>query len=42
MIRFLQDNPIGIAMAAVCTALLLITVLLMVVWALPPSAAQEG
>lgn len=42
MIRFLQDNPVGIAMASVCAGLLLIAVLLMVVWALPPSAAKVG
>ncbi|MDT8320628.1 MAG: hypothetical protein RQ826_08890 [Xanthomonadales bacterium] len=36
MIGWLQENPIGIALASLCAALLLVSLLLFVVWSLPP------
>jgi len=45
MIRWLEDNPLGIVLASVCGGLLVISLLLAVIWALPassPSAGPEG
>jgi hypothetical protein len=45
MIRWLEDNPLGIVLASVCGGLLVISLLLAVIWALPassPSADPEG
>ena len=45
MIIWLEDNPIGIALASACGGLLLIALLLAVIWALPASSsslAPEG
>jgi hypothetical protein len=45
MISWLEDNPLGIALASVCGGLLVISLLLTVIWALPassPSAGPEG
>ena len=45
MIRWLEDNPLGIALASVSGGLLAILLLLIVIWTLPafsPSTAQEG
>ena len=45
MIRWLEDNPLGIALASVCGGLLIMSLLLAVIWALPassPSADPEG
>ena len=45
MISWLEDNPLGIALASVCGGLLVISLLLTVIWALPapsPSADPEG
>jgi len=39
MIKWLQDNPIGVGIASFCAVLILIVVLLSVVWTLPPSAS---
>jgi hypothetical protein len=38
MIRYLEDNPVGLVFASVCGGLLVISVLLSVIWSLPPSA----
>ena len=38
MIRWFHDNPVGLGLASFCGVLLLITGLLVFVWALPPSA----
>jgi len=38
VIRWLEDNPAGVALAAVAGVLLLISLLLGVLWSLPPSA----
>ncbi len=45
MIRWLEDNPLGIVLASVCGGLLVMSLLLTVIWALPassPSAGPEG
>ena len=45
MISWLEDNPLGIVLASVCGGLLVISLLLAVIWALPassPSADPEG
>lgn len=45
MIRWLEDNPLGIALASACGGLLVMSLLLAVIWALPassPSADPEG
>lgn len=40
MIRWLEDNPVGQALAAAAGALILVMLLLGVVWTLPPSASD--
>lgn len=40
MIGWLQENPLGIALASLCAALLLVFLLLFVVWTLPPPVAD--
>ena len=42
MIKWLEDNPLGIALASVCGGLLVISLLLAVVWALPASSSSAG
>jgi hypothetical protein len=42
MIRWLEDNPLGIALASVCGGLLVISLLLAVIWALPASSSSAG
>jgi len=42
MNRWLADNPLGIALASVCGGLLLISLLLGVIWALPASSSSAG
>ena len=45
MIRWLEDNPLGITLASACGGLLVMSLLLAVIWALPassPSADPEG
>jgi hypothetical protein len=42
MIKWLEDNPLGIALASVCGGLLVISLLLVVVWALPASSSSAG
>ena len=37
MIKWFESNPLGLALASICGGLLLISLLLAVVWALPPS-----
>jgi hypothetical protein len=37
MMRWFQDNPVGIGLASFCGVLLLLVALLTVVWSLPPS-----
>jgi len=39
MIRWLQDNPIGVGIASFCGVLVLISVLLSIIWTLPPSGS---
>jgi hypothetical protein len=39
MIKWLQNNPLGVGLASFCGAMLLLAVLLAVLWALPPSAS---
>jgi hypothetical protein len=38
MIRLLEDNPIGVALASLAGGLLVISLLLAVIWSLPPAA----
>ncbi len=42
MINWLEDNPIGIALASACGGLLVIALLLAVIWALPASSSSSG
>lgn len=42
MINWLEDNPIGTALAAACGGLLVIALLLAVIWALPASSSSSG
>ncbi len=42
MTRWLEDNPFGIALASVCLGLLVISLLLAVIWTLPPSSQTVG
>ena len=42
MIIWLEDNPIGIALASACGGLLVIALLLAVIWALPASSSSSG
>lgn len=42
MIRWLEENPIGQGLAAACLALCVFSVLLAVIWMLPPSADSMG
>ena len=42
MITWLEDNPIGIALASACGGLLVIALLLAVIWALPASSSSMG
>ncbi len=45
MISWLEDNPVGVALASVCGGLVVISILLAVVWTLPassPSVGSEG
>lgn len=42
MIRWLEDNPLGMALASVCGGLLVISLLLAVIWALPASSSSAG
>ena len=42
MINWLEDNPIGTALAAACGVLLVIALLLAVIWALPASSSSSG
>ena len=42
MISWLEDNPLGIALASVCGGLLVISLLLTVIWALPASSPSKG
>ena len=42
MINWLEDNPIGIALASACGGLLVIALLLAVIWALPASSSSMG
>jgi len=42
MIKWLEDNPLGIALASVCGGLLVISLLLAVVWALPAPSTSAG
>jgi len=42
MISWLEDNPIGIALASACGGLLVIALLLAVIWALPASSSSLG
>ncbi len=41
MIKLLEENPLGMSLAAVCAVLVLVSILLAVVWMIPPSA-QSG
>jgi len=38
MIRWLEDNPVGIVLASICGGLLMMSMLLTVIWTLPASA----
>lgn len=38
MIRWLEDNPVGVVLAGICGGLLVVSLLLAVVWSLSPSA----
>lgn len=40
MIKWLEGNPVGITLASICGAMLLIMLLLAVVWTLPPAAPE--
>ena len=40
MIRWLEDNPVGQALAAVAGGLVAVMLLLGVVWSLPPAAGE--
>jgi hypothetical protein len=42
MIRWLEDNPLGIVLASVCGGLLVMSLLLAVIWALPASSPSAG
>ena len=42
MITWLEDNPIGIALASASGGLLVIALLLAVIWALPASSSSMG
>ena len=42
MSSWLEDNPLGIALASVCGGLLVIALLLSVIWALPASSPTAG
>jgi len=40
--RWLQDNPVGVALAAIAGVLLVAIIALGVIWSLPPSAGDAG
>jgi hypothetical protein len=43
LIRWLEDNPVGMALAATCGGLLLVSLILTIMWALPaPSNTPDG
>jgi len=42
VIRWLQDNPVGMALAAIAGVLVVVMLALGVIWSLPPSAGQPG
>jgi hypothetical protein len=42
MIRWLEDNPFGKVLASVCLGLLVVSLLLAVIWALPASSQSVG
>ena len=42
MIRWLEDNPVGQAFAAVAGGLVVVMLLLGVIWTLPPSGSEDG
>jgi hypothetical protein len=41
MINYLEDNPIGKALLAICGGLMLVSVLLVVIWMLSPSGSRS-
>jgi hypothetical protein len=41
LIKWFEGNPIGIALASACGAMVLVSLLLGVVWSLPPSASGD-
>lgn len=42
MIRWLEDNPLGLVLASVCGGLLVISLLLAAIWALPARSSRFG
>jgi hypothetical protein len=42
MIRWLEDNPVGIVLASICGGLVVVSMLLAVIWTLPASAPSTG
>ncbi|NNK34371.1 MAG: hypothetical protein HKP03_06500 [Xanthomonadales bacterium] len=42
MSRWLEENPVGIALAAACAGLVVVALLLGVIWSMPPSATRGG
>jgi hypothetical protein len=42
VIKWFESNPLGVALASICAGLLVISLLLAVVWALPPSVPASA
>ncbi len=42
MIRWLEDNPVGLVLASISAGLVVISLLLAVIWSLPPATPGEG
>ena len=40
MIKLLEENPLGLGLASVCAALALVSILLAVIWMVPPSTSS--
>lgn len=42
MMKWFEGNPVGMVLAAICAGMLLLSLVLAVIWSLPPSATETG